>query len=302
LNGGFEEWGQTGDFFGGIFTFLTFLVMILTFRETQKASAIEKFENNFFNMFEMLRNLLSDINVERSYPRKKENSYRLIDLAYKEFCKEKTFDDKFENRKNDTFNKASKDIYKFSVLSLMKKKEKLLNYKDEYIGRYSLYLNPFFRELYQILKYIDEKFRFENGKTIKNRKFYTNMIRAILSNQIYTLLAINAVSDENDTHHFYKYRRLIEKYELLEHLTFSIDIEDYNNAAHSYLNGYTESNKRIIELQTLYQIAIFYDKKAFGNRSNAKRFVEQLSKADALKKVIGENIVNYLEEKFLSGE
>jgi len=68
LSSNIEHWEQTGGFFGGIlnpiYSFLALIVLWLTLSNNQKQSEIEKFENNFFNMLDMLKNLLKDLREE----------------------------------------------------------------------------------------------------------------------------------------------------------------------------------------------------------------------------------------------
>ncbi|GAA5445406.1 hypothetical protein Misp06_03609 [Microbulbifer sp. NBRC 101763] len=64
----------------------------------------------------------------------------------------------------------------------------------------------YFRSLYNIFKFID------SSKT-KDKKFYTNIIRAQLSGQELLILFYNCIYLENN-----KFKPLIEKYALLKHI------------------------------------------------------------------------------------
>lgn len=66
-------------------------------------------------------------------------------------------------------------------------------------------LNPYFRLLYNIVKFVD-------GADLVEKKRYTNIIRAQLSESELTLLAINLETPPGEG-----FRKLAEKYDLLKH-------------------------------------------------------------------------------------
>lgn len=68
-------------------------------------------------------------------------------------------------------------------------------------------LGHYFRMLYTILKYVD-------GAEVKNKKFYTNILRAQLSNSELHLLLYNGLSANGVE----KLKPLIERYQLLDNL------------------------------------------------------------------------------------
>lgn len=84
------------------------------------------------------------------------------------------------------------------------------NTNDYYLMFHDVYgsqLGHYFRNIYQILKFVDQ------GSVI-NKKFYTNLLRAQLSSYELALLFFNCLSDlgiEN-------FKPLVEKYEIFEHL------------------------------------------------------------------------------------
>lgn len=100
----------------------------------------------------------------------------------------------------------------------------------------------YFRLLYQLLKYVCMRCPSKpvgttfDVETIKNspvdaeEKFYANIVRSFLSYEVTQLLAINCcVADEDDS--YFRYKLLVERYELLEHMPLSTDTrDDWNNA------------------------------------------------------------------------
>ena len=108
-------------------------------------------------------------------------------------------------------------------------KEKLQDQKNQ-CGHY-------FRILYQLLKFI------ENNAPTENEKMYSNIVRALLTDDVMQLLAVNCYcKNEQDT--YWQYKLLVERYTLFEHASF--DNKDSDN--HPVFS----------------EIRNFYDDKAFG--------------------------------------
>jgi hypothetical protein len=92
------------------------------------------------------------------------------------------------------------------------------NLKEQHVD-----FSNFFRMLYQILKYINE-----HEHIIHNRYFdknldpqvksYTNIIRSYLDTNLLTCLAINCYCLEQENGEYNNYKKLLERYQLLEHL------------------------------------------------------------------------------------
>lgn len=87
-------------------------------------------------------------------------------------------------------------------ISSKEKFEAFHNFYHPYIGHY-------FRNLYQILKYISKS---DFDKITK--KFYSNLIRAQLSSNELLLLFYNCIGDVGSV----KFRPLLEEFEMLEHM------------------------------------------------------------------------------------
>ncbi|HCG6618079.1 TPA: hypothetical protein NJ225_004697, partial [Vibrio parahaemolyticus] len=85
----------------------------------------------------------------------------------------------------------------------------------------------YFRVLYHILKFILENSSFNaepmlfeaavEKEVTRTEKFYSNIVRSFLNKEVIQLLAINCVV-EDPLDPYYKYRQLVERYSLLEHL------------------------------------------------------------------------------------
>lgn len=84
------------------------------------------------------------------------------------------------------------------------------NTNDYYLMFHEVYgsqLGHYFRNIYQILKFVDQG-------SVVNKKFYTNLLRAQLSSYELALLFFNCLSDLG----IEDFKPLVEKYEFFEHL------------------------------------------------------------------------------------
>ncbi|AXX89385.1 hypothetical protein CKA55_12520 [Arcobacter suis] len=248
-----EILGPFGDFFGGmlnpILTFCSFMALLMTIilqqkelkltreqveisvkelGETRKATEIssealleqskslktQNFENTFFNMINLHNNSLSNIKVEKENfkitPRETSNSFNYI------------FEKRVEGREviNHIFFNFLKFQKEFAEFYSPKKTSVIF---EDFIGYFSFDINHYFRNIYQILKFIDNSY-------ISNKKIYSNILRAQLSSTELGMLFFNSICKNGNE----KLLPLLIKYEFLEHTIFdnkiieflSIDIED----------------------------------------------------------------------------
>ena len=116
----------------------------------------------------------------------------------------------------------------------------------------------YFRILYQLLKFVainspDSQIGLDfNAENIKNspvslnEKMYSNVIRALLTNEIVQLLAVNCYCENGESDSYWKYKLLIDRYALFEHAPFRFCSKGYDDDA------------------IFSEIRNFYDGKAFG--------------------------------------
>jgi len=197
LSSNIEHWGQIGDFFGGmlnpIYSFLALIVLWFTLLDNQKKSEIEKFENNFFNMLDMLKSLLKDLREES-----KENKPDSILLEFIE-------------RGNEFFKNG--DTVKMLSIEYTSEHRFALEMKETPL------LDNIFRLLYQILKYIYEKHPSEKiGSNINERKSYSDIVRSFLPETLFWLLAVKTSIYKKDPYkrNYEDYHKLIEIFAFLE--------------------------------------------------------------------------------------
>jgi hypothetical protein len=216
-----RSFGTFGDYFGGmlnpVLTFLTFMGLLITIVLQQKELRLtrseiktssralseqaetqekQRFENTFFSLFEQHNQLLNLI----CEPRK----------------------DKWSDGGSDL--RQVHTLCTLETISSLKDAKNRLQSKNELVGH-------FYRTMYQLLKLIATK---HPGSKISldcpeellrdvpvsdEEKFYSNLVRSVLSYEVTQLLAINCYSD-NDS--FYKFKALIIRYEFLEHMPFEV--------------------------------------------------------------------------------
>lgn len=167
-----------------------------------EATKLQIFENTFFKLFEQHNEML-----DNCY-----NSHGIISIL------------NYQSTRQDDFGQVLEDA---------NKKELIDNFR--YTNQHNNAVKNYFMVLYQLLKFID----IQCTKNNFDAKFFTNMVRAILDNEILKALAVNIVAYKD----FTQYKKYVEKYELLEHLY--IDDED-------------------VKSNLLFDVLIEYDKKAFG--------------------------------------
>jgi hypothetical protein len=214
--------GEFGDQFGGLNALnsgLAFIAVVVTFMWQYSAQKKQQIENNFFKMLEFHRanyeKLHSLVLNERQilsfnligvkvYSRKhSDHEYRYLDfinLMITQRTKDGAFFEVFSNHLEE-----AEDKYKQKKLKVIK--QKLLEDKP--------ILGHYFRHVYHIVKYIDDKKELTNDE----KKIYGDILRAQLSDIEMALLFYNSLTEQGK-----KMREYIIKYRLIH----NIDYKEYN--------------------------------------------------------------------------
>lgn len=201
---------------------------------------LQRFENTFFQMLNLHHEIVSAMVIQKNeklqdsdhlpakkgggffytqgttHPLEEKESYRTEIVELKGRRCMQTFLYDFEIRlKNKSFSPSKKETYL----------EELGNYLTCYYEtykRYEQHLGHYFRNLYNIIKYID-------NSEIENKKVYSSLIRAQLSEFELQLLALNCISSHGQD----KFKPLLEKYALLSNLAEKspIIINSYHQSA-----------------------------------------------------------------------
>jgi hypothetical protein len=260
-----DEWGQTGDFFGGIlnpfFTFIGLILVIQTIKQNQQALKLNEKELKLSREELQKSNEALQSQVKTAEKQRFENTFfalleqhnRLLNILITP-AQGKSF---------STINSLLEHMnHNFTDKSLQDYKDELLNFDP--------IINQYFRVLYQTLKFIASNCpsstisgyfikgnlpptSLETPKCSSEEKLYSNIVRSFLTNEIYDLLAINCYCSK-DSDPFWTYKLLVERYSFFEHMSLE-------------LKGDKSSEKRLNN-DAIKKIVNYYKDEdiAFGNK------------------------------------
>jgi len=239
--------GTFGDFFGGvinpILTFGTLIALIITLliqrrqltdekgraRETARALNIQTFENTFFNLLNLHSNIIAELRIPSNAAM---NSADFPVWG----GKPKQIEEKVSRQ---VFSEVMEIVNRGSVSSEPHLGETQANLVYSHIqNRQNYVLGHYFRNLYQILAFIDRYSARINSDDIKEeysmRKRYTNMLRAQLSSHELSLLFYNCSKNTVDSGAF---RGLLIEWCILEHIPLRYSLRRH----YLYLEGYDQA-------------------------------------------------------------
>lgn len=229
------DWGVMGDFFGGtlnpILSFLGLVMLLVTLIQNQKelelsrkelresttalaaqATTLERqrFEDTFFSLLDQLNRLLERLLAEQVH-------YSSIDGK--------------PTRQDSIVERLKCTLIGGSFMSLDDRICKVSDAKATLLAHDPL-LNQYFRILYQILKFVAistpgstlSGFAVSELRTTSasmSEKFYSNLVRSFVPENVYYLLAINCYAT-GETDHYYSYKLLIERYAFFEHMPLRV--------------------------------------------------------------------------------
>lgn len=212
------KWGTFGDFFGGVLNPIlgcaSFMALLYTIdlQNKQLKQSADALDLNSKELQNSNRQLEMSANAQKEM----EKTQRL-----------QQFEGFFAYMASEL-----RDIYKGlddetrNVENYLKKSHDELSMKNELRSKFELV--RFLMYLYQMLKHIDELD--EKFFEFKDKKKYTNIIRASLGNEILQLIYLNCLDfGKKNANDFVEYKRLITNYSFLEHMTFKLNQdENYN--------------------------------------------------------------------------
>lgn len=222
--------GPVGDYFGGIlnpmFGLLALFALLKTIqiqskelvktteqleisadahKEQSNSIKLQNFENTFFNMLGLHKEIVNTLSLTQQ----KETSdritfFKILDertniCANTNYTGKKVISILFEIF--ESYIKIKSEQVGKSTINLDKTYHNFYSEHNDIIGHY-------FRNIYQILKFIDKQ---SNEESI-DKKLYTNILRAQLSNNELALILINATSRYGNK----KLLPLLIKYEFME--------------------------------------------------------------------------------------
>lgn len=164
------------------------------FQLQTKAMNKQVFETTFFQLLLLHNEIIQALNIERGFGSSKSQVHGrdVFSTLYQERFINGAFVHEFARS-----HKGEESLYSDDINGHYLKFHKLYGHM---VGHY-------FRNIYQILKYID-------SSTVEDKKFYSNLLRAQLSDYELGLLFYNCLSDLGNE----KFKPLIEEFEFFEHL------------------------------------------------------------------------------------
>jgi putative phage abortive infection protein len=234
---GLSNAGTAGDMFGGItalFSGLAFAGLITTLfmqrRElelqrkelcqTREIFAVQRFENTFFGLINLLAEHVRSIEVELQNSTVQGNvieTYRgreAMRYYANDFLISKTRSDKMFNG-----NKDSKGA-----------KELISEYGEYFLDEMEHNLGPYFRLIYNILRHIESlEFSDNTGINDKQKYVYSKILRSHLSSSEVKLLMFNCASV-----HGKGLKKWVEKHAMLKHIrrddykNYEVIVEEYD--------------------------------------------------------------------------
>jgi len=237
-----SDWGAFGDFIGGtlnpILSFLSLIALLLTIALQQKELVYARKD------------------LYRS--KKAQEATQIILDEQSDTMAKQQFESTFFSLL-DQHNKILENLVTNVDFPLLKGK---IFYETSGLPDASYYLKTqqvifgsYFKVLYQLLKFVatncpDSKVgntfeikNIEETPVSKSEKMYSNIIRSFLGLDVTQLLAVNCYC-ENDKDSYWKYKLLIERYALFEHMS-------------------VKAGGNVIKI--FYKLPDFYNKSAFGN-------------------------------------
>lgn len=231
-----EERGQFGDMFGAVnalFSGLAFAGVIIAillqrkelelqreeleqtrrefqrqtieFEEQNKTLSIQRFENTFFNMLNLLTSIVNTISF-------KAVSYGAIGSfsaeALQHMIPPKRIAEK-HGREVFTYFREELNPELKEIVFIEEFSEKVYDFFFKHPYNANNHIGHYFRVIYSILKLIEQN----KNLSFKEKKSYSNILRAQLSNDELFLLFCNCVYRDD----FLLFKLLIEKYSFLKH-------------------------------------------------------------------------------------
>ncbi|MCB1060084.1 MAG: hypothetical protein KDB65_07625 [Calditrichaeota bacterium] len=157
------------------------------FEDQSRTLSKQQFEATFFQMLQLFFDYIDEIGPD-------EDVRSTVFRKYKELVYARLFGVFLE----------TKNVDRSTVLSAY----------SEHLGDEESILGPYFRLLYNIMKFVD-------NSDVDNKRFYTNILRASLSMDELVLIFLNG-AERGEA----KFKPLIEKYTLLKHLDKDMQFEE----------------------------------------------------------------------------
>lgn len=238
----FTETGQIGDTIGGVIgpfiamiaaylTFIAFWAQYYANKQQRDDIAKERFDQTFFSLMNMHEQITGSLEFTIPVKGKNPISHKGRELFYYAF----------ENKA--AVNEVEEEKYKDKSMRTLLKENGLDSYESYHIPTY---FDHYFRNMFRILKFIDQSFAFDNDRDVlkcgkdeekksmifKKKYEYVAILRSTLSCYELLWLFYNSLSEYGNE----KFKPLVEKYALLKNMRKDLlvdknDLNKYNSDA-----------------------------------------------------------------------
>lgn len=300
------DWGTFGDFIGGTLNptlaFLSFLALLQTIRiqskelknsteelakssealaEQSKSLKIQNFDNIFFNMLTLHNEIVNNTSLlmfKELFEKKDSTIIERGEIVSEENKKYfYTINELKVNIEEDREYYGRKSFYRLFEIVNQFIKDNIQNNNNNPTGLYNAFhleyseiLNHYFRNLYHILKIVDEQDIFDLDK----KKDYTNILRAQISNYELALIFMNAIYKESDD----KLLPLLVKFEFMEPLNLVIaQPYDGNVTFYKYLIDEYYLKYVIRDYLNKIREMIYKDNQIFGSNNHMKEYINYIN-------------------------
>lgn len=199
-----DAWGQFGDYVGGILNPLFSLTALFALLHTIKLQSKELHESTeHLKASSQALALQNEVLMRQQF----ETTFFQMLAFFSEVIRD------MESPSNTKGRSCIRELYK-SMLTQLRSSDSDETIKAKYRhfhNQYNYLLGHYFRTLYSIIKFVDKCLLSDEDK-----KFYTNIVRAQLSEHDLALLFYNCLS--LDDYERSKFLPLVKKYDLLEYL------------------------------------------------------------------------------------
>jgi Putative phage abortive infection protein len=205
--------------FGGVI--ITLLLQRQDINIQNEINNLQNFENNFFRFLEQHHRVIDSFVIEVK-PNKKDDTIEEMPETRKKISQLDAFDFlakdfkfRFDKIKEIRFHADTSydTIFTYAFL-------------HHTYGKYGYMLSHYYRNLYHIIKFIDESKALKN---ISEKRKYVNILRAQLSAP-----EINLIAWDGMTKHGAAFKPLIQKYKLLKNMNFTYEMVDIEWLAEIY--------------------------------------------------------------------
>jgi hypothetical protein len=250
--------GTFGDFFGGITNpiiggvgFIALMITITLQIKQNKQNSQQSFESSIFKLIDLQNNIIENLEYNEAHKR----------IAFTKFLDDHNYEFNKRNGRDVMLPHHKYSVARFSY-------EEFNKNSNEYFGHY-------FRNLYSILKAIDDL-----PEDYKRKKYYSRIVRAQLSMNELAILFLNCLPGVCDNGEF---ASLLIKFQMLEHLKItSYQLQESPLDIKTSDLVYTIGGKMSV---TIYEVAFYIFSEGKGLKENKSHGAFGKNKSNTILKI-----------------